>query len=477
MDLKSELRKYIYGEALPYLAMSKESDYESLVGYQKYLWDNKLASFPSMFYGAFSVDVNAKFPEEAYNILLEIRKKEFPFSSSCYSPDSHIPTSTGFKLFSPSRLDFENGIIHFIKAGGSFQVANLFDLGHDLGIDFKTMKTIPLPKGSRAVFGDGSVFTVTHSEAVTISTEDYRIIFLAFMKKENVARDEFTKYSNDMKKYTPDVIEKIRVRAKELLEYYAPVYLQIAGPNVSYDYQALAMFASEEFVYANMKLPKSFDLTNYPITKKESIHQFGYTEKLSSYGKELSAQITNDFLVVSKMMTNFKEFRTALSLWFSPNFSNFNKLIAVRDNYNKYQTSVYVFLPNKTKESLNDILGNNFLKLIGYNLSVLNDKFSASGSDLENFIRLTTMGYLKQGDIVTTDLMPFFKVDDEITGIMNRITAISPTVNGVKVVPSFVTNIIGTDVTPTSVPNGKMVLKVVNDILIEADKFFKWGGL
>jgi hypothetical protein len=73
--------------------------------------------------------------------------------------------------------------------------------------------------------------------------------------------------------------------------------------------------------------------------------------------------------------------------------------------------------------------------------------------------------------------MPYFKYEDDVAGIMNRISAMSPLVNGNKVTPSFITNIVGTDVTISSMPNGKMVVKVINDILSEADKVFTYMGL
>lgn len=167
-------------------------------------------------------------------------------------------------------------------------------------------------------------------------------------------------------------------------------------------------------------------------------------------------------------------------------FSNFNFLIAVRDHYVKYQSTAFLFASQGNKDQLSAITSGNFLKLLQTQLAVLTPaKFVRSNSmanktsiesDLLDLIRLTTMGYLKSGDVITSDLTPYFKVGDDISGILNRINAISTNTNGTVVPPAFVYNTIGSVINSSTVPNGVMMIKLINEILLEADKNFTYLG-
>lgn len=167
--------------------------------------------------------------------------------------------------------------------------------------------------------------------------------------------------------------------------------------------------------------------------------------------------------------------------------SNFNFLIAVRDHYLKYQSTAFLFAPQGNKEQLSAITSGNFLKLLQTQVAVLTPTaFTTVGSiankttfgiDILNLIRITTMGYLKYGDVVTTDVAKFFKVNDEVNAILARITAISSIVNGVPVPPAFIYNTVGSIVSSSTVPSGADMINLINQILIEADKNFTYIGL
>lgn len=166
--------------------------------------------------------------------------------------------------------------------------------------------------------------------------------------------------------------------------------------------------------------------------------------------------------------------------------NNFNFLIAVRDHYVKYQSTAFLFTAQGNKDQLLAITSGNFLKLLQTQVSILTPtKYVTSGSlankttinaDLLNLIRLTTMGYLKSGDVVTSDVANFFKLSDDVAGILNRITAISTVTNNVPVPPQFVYNTIGSIISSTTVPNGAMMIKLINEVLLEADKNFTFLG-
>jgi hypothetical protein len=67
-------------------------------------------------------------------------------------------------------------------------------------------------------------------------------------------------------------------------------------------------------------------------------------------------------------------------------------------------------------------------------------------------------------------------VGDDITGILNRINAISTNTNGTLVPPAFIYNMVGSIVNSSTVPNGVMMIKLINEILLEADKNFTYLG-
>lgn len=330
-----------------------------------------------------------------------------------------------------------------------------------------------------------------------------------FLYGPNYAQVDFANIpANYIPPLTVDQTDYLNFKAELLseiswIESYnngVPVYSKISKLNAIVSYSpdvkwqtSLSSNSSDNF------LKGLFQLTYY-YNSGRNVIQCGYVD-LSGYGIDFSkltqfTDINGGKHVSSTDVMYIYNFLSALKISYeerynrymfyvnnvgkiSPNLVGFNWLIMVRDHYTLYQTTSFLFSDGTKKERLSYIIGKNFLKLLSANLTSLTPAFYATNgqSDLWNFLSLTTMGYLRQGDIITTDLIPYFKVDDEITGIMNRISAISPLVNGNKVVPTFVTNIIGTDVTPTSVPNGKMVMKVINDVLVEADRVFTWMGL
>jgi len=161
-------------------------------------------------------------------------------------------------------------------------------------------------------------------------------------------------------------------------------------------------------------------------------------------------------------------------------YSQFNLFVAIVNNFEKYQTTGLIFADNNDKAVKGAILSGNILKGMESQMKYLvpngfergNRAFSTfyistplEEMDVYKFIYLCTMGYLKQGDIVTSTVAPYFAYPETSTQIYNRIKALS--VNNVP--PSFVSTIMGTDWNGNTLPTGAMVIKVIKDCLVEAD--------
>ena len=190
----------------------------------------------------------------------------------------------------------------------------------------------------------------------------------------------------------------------------------------------------------------------------------------------------------SKFPTMFPPLKSDPINSFRPNLKAFNFFVSVINHYNKYQTTGLLFTNPNDRDVQTAILSGNVLKALtsqsrflvpnGQTLVSYNDTLAGKSNiapDLAFYIWVCTMGYLKEGDIIVSSLQKYFVVNETYKEIVERVRAMgtNQTVDGFFTAPPFVFNIMGSSWNVTSMPTGKMVLKVINDCLLEAQELYK----
>jgi hypothetical protein len=474
MDLKSELRKLLYGttEIPQMLDLSTASDLK------KYLWnyindndndnDNKLFnilnSLANDYLRISKINLNLVWPSK----VIDKRVNDF---RNLTNSTTYI--NARFKALTFINYLRQDSYVYTFKTRNQTLFYCVFSYYPTIELDLRSLGIDPLSfsttEQSSYLYNGQTRKLISKSDSLTLAD----IIEKAISELHTyVNRYELSEEpTSPIQKYKDYVISS----AKELMKSYEPIV--ISGSTTS-EFDNLISFISSPEKY-------SFPLGLLNLSKYSMSEEKVLTGSSTINGVVVSTYVVNVVYEKSLIiyingeysgLSTFLNYKRAYSLLFKPNFTFFNFLIVIRDHYTLYQSTSFLFANSAMKERLSYIIGKNFLKLLDSQLVLLAPD-SLNGSDVMKFIQLTTMGYLRQGDIITTNLMPYFKYEDDVAGIMNRISAMSPLVNGNKVTPSFITNIVGTDVTISSMPNGKMVVKVINDILSEADKVFTYMGL
>ena len=168
--------------------------------------------------------------------------------------------------------------------------------------------------------------------------------------------------------------------------------------------------------------------------------------------------------------------------------NSFNFLLSVVNHYERYQTTGLLFTNPNDRDVQTSILSGNVLKALtsqarflvpnGQNLINYNSTLAGQAGInpiLGQFIWVCTMGYLKSGDIIVSTLQKYFSSSETYVQVVERMRAMgtNQTSDGFFTPPPFLFNMMGTDWNVTSMPTGKMVLKVIRDCLIEAEAFYK----
>lgn len=249
-------------------------------------------------------------------------------------------------------------------------------------------------------------------------------------------------------------------------------------------------------------IPKAISLKNLELSSESSFDvtfktinkQTGNTKDSTVFLKQIVKTIFPQTFNISKVLTDIfnyeaelKRIRTSINL----NYNAFNFFIALLNHYEKYQTTGLLFEPKGSPIS-KAILSGNILKALESQASLLSpngfDKdynnlnfpfrsiATSAGipDEMQKFIRLFTMGYLKPGDIITSGMSKFFAVNETYTQIYERIKAVSTLGStGALITPSYFTNYMGTDWAVNTLPTGRMILNMIQSVLVEADEFYR----
>lgn len=315
----------------------------------------------------------------------------------------------------------------------------------------------------------------------------------------NVNLEKYYKYRR--MGYTKTQADEARALAKELVKTNYP-YIEVfydsalEFPISMHEHEILITFVNNhKYNSAYHVQYKGFDFSKYKLISHEVLTQLGsYTTlpvvevkyiKFASTVKYLEPKIGDDIRPLALAAIEVgKKIIAGRTVYQTSNFGVFNTLIAVRDHYTKYQSTGFLFsggdmnIYNAYKSGNIQAVLTSQLPMLVFDV-ITTKKIDPKGTNIvatENllkFIYICTMGYLKTGQVVTSNLQPYFSVGDTQQSAYNRLVAISPIQNGVYVWPSWVKNIMGTDIVPENTPNGAMVVKVINDVLKEADAFFK----
>lgn len=488
MDLKSELRKLIYGTTV----LPTYLDISTLTPQKRIMWLRAVKGSPIPKYNPDYVKLVKVNPDVVWPSTVWDKETENYRNSIIYSAQNVTIQSVNVLLgyvLAKLNSNLESTAWILSPVGSSIQTGSISvyvdSLKTELSLDFGLLGI--RPQDFTIIYEDAT-FLYNGWSKKYISKLDRTNLSTLIQNRMNEINDLVTIYGVPA---SPRVVsgsyyydfaptqkykDRLIAKAKALLTKYLPI---VPSELYTSEFDALVKFVATA---EQIGIPVGVvDLGNYPVSKITTKIGSSYdsTGKLVDTFNTVSVY---DNSLITFLNAEFADLATSLNYrqTFAQNlkasFYYFNFLISIRDHYNLYQSTAFLFSSTAMKEKISNIIGRNFLKLLESQLPLLVPNGINARTDVEKFIQLTTMGYLKQGDIVTTSLIPYFKVDDEITGIMNRISVISTVVNGNKVIPTFITNIVGTDVTPTSMPTGKMVVKLINDVLIEADKVFTWMG-
>jgi len=301
--------------------------------------------------------------------------------------------------------------------------------------------------------------------------------------------------------YNKAQADEIRTLAKEFVKTNYP-YIEVAYdsskeyPISMHDHEILITFVNNHRYNGTYHIHyKGFDFSKYKLISQDVLTQVAtYTTlpnaevryiKFASTVRYLESKVGDDIrpLALSAIEVG-KKIIAGRVVYQTSNFAVFNTLIAVRDHYTKFQSTGFLFSGgdmntyNAYKSGNIQVVLTSQLPMLAIDV-ITNKKIDPKATtivateNLLKFIYVCTMGYLKTGQVVTSNLQPYFSVGDTQQSSYNRFVAMSPMQNGVYLWPSWVKNIIGTDVVPENTPSGAMVVKVINDVLKEADAFFK----
>lgn len=505
MDLKSELRTALYGTA----TVPKIDPPETFTPFQKNY---------TKYYSQYSTNYEAQFsPTTLYvplknnptikRVLVKVNPKAvFPCDSVSWTTDdynSFINTLTAWYMYNVNYRDisyvksanypdnpqyvipaFALGLAPMIKMTRAQHISMIAYLNIAFNMDFSSYE--PIISGTQYQFNADMVAKI-------------KKIMLDYLTKN---METFYKYR--LMSYTKAQADEYRALAKQYSVTY-PLYIE-TGIDMSqeyrsqlHEYQALVQYVNM-YRYTQIKLfpYKDFPLSTYKtITAPVVTTSTSYIDLETNQPKYMGFSSSITYLedkvgtdiraLIDAPIELGKNIINARSIFYVTNFSFFNFLISLRDHYTKFQSTGFLFsggdgvLLNAFKSGNIQTVLTSQLPMLGKDV-ITNKSFSGSTSttasaiafeNLLKFLYISTMGYIKSGQVITTNLQPYFVVGDTQQAAFTRLCAVSPITNGVYLFPAWARNIIGSDIVAENTPSGVMVVKVINDILKEADAFLK----